>query len=242
VKRDALALTWAMAFPSVMTWIYFVLAAGGGADSSHLVVIAYTAGKVIQFVFPVIYVGLTEPRSLRPSWPGWRGLRFGLLFGLIVGGAALALYFFVLKDTKYLRDAPDKIFAKLHESGYDTLGGYIAVACFLSIFHSLLEEYYWRWFVFGWLKRYLRVWIALVLASLGFMAHHVIVLAVFFPGVQKFFTAVVPLSLGIAIGGGVWCWIYQRTGSLYASWVSHMLIDAAVMVIGYDMVAGRLGR
>ena len=28
VKRDGLALTWAMVFPSVMTWVYFVAAAG----------------------------------------------------------------------------------------------------------------------------------------------------------------------------------------------------------------------
>jgi membrane protease YdiL (CAAX protease family) len=168
-------------------------------------------------------------------------VRFGLIFGLIVGGAALGLYFGVLKDSKYLRDAPDRVFTKLREAGYDSVAGFITVACFYSIIHSLLEEYYWRWFVFGWLRRYINVWLALVLASLAFMAHHVIVLAVFFPGPQKFFTVVVPLSLGIAIGGGVWSWIYQRTGSLAAAWISHMLIDAAVMVIGFDMVADKLG-
>jgi len=240
VKRDALALTFGIVFPSVMTWVYFVAAAGQGTHPNQAVMIAYFAGKVIQFAFPAVYVGLTERQSLRPAQPGWRGLAFGLAFGLIVGGAALAIYFGVLKDTAYLQETPNKVLAKLRESGYASVGGFVAVACFYSIVHSLLEEYYWRWFVFGWLRRHLRPLAAGVLASLGFMAHHVIVLSVLFPGVRPFFMLVVPLSLGVAVGGGVWCWIYQRTGSLYAAWVSHMLIDAAVMLIGYNMVAEKL--
>jgi len=86
------------------------------------------------------------------------------------------------------------------------------------------------------------MWPALVLASLGFMAHHVIVLAVYFPGMTKFFTLALPFSLGVAIGGGVWCYVYQRSGSLLATWLSHFLIDAAIMVIGYDLVADKLGK
>ena len=73
------------------------------------------------------------------------------------------------------------------------------------------------------------------------MAHHVIVLAVLFPGIWQFFTLALPLSLCVGVGGAVWCWLYQRTGSLYAPWISHMLIDAAIMFIGYDMVADKLG-
>jgi uncharacterized protein len=63
---------------------------------------------------------------------------------------------------------------------------------------------------------------------------------VFFPGARQFFTLALPLSLGVAIGGGVWCWLYAKTGSLYAAWISHLLIDAAIMWIGYDLVADRL--
>jgi membrane protease YdiL (CAAX protease family) len=65
------------------------------------------------------------------------------------------------------------------------------------------------------------------------MAHHVVVLAVYFPG--RFFTAALPLSLGIAIGGMFWCWLYERTGSIIATWVSHFLIDGAIMIVGYDL-------
>jgi membrane protease YdiL (CAAX protease family) len=183
-----------------------------------------------------VFVGLTEWRNLRPALPSWQGMAVGMAFGLTVGLAALALYYGWLKDSSLMRQTPDKVRAKLTEMQCDSPARYLAMAAFYSVFHSLLEEYYWRWFVFGWLKRHLRAWPALVLASLGFMAHHVIVLAVYFPGVQEFFTMALPLSLGVGIGGGVWCWLYHKTGSLYAAWISHLLIDAAIMWIGYDLV------
>ncbi len=239
--RDALALTWTMVFPSVMTWVYFVAVAGdGGEGRSAAVMAAYGLGKVVQFAFPALYVGLTERAALRPALPDRRGLAFGLGFGLAVSVLAWALYLVVLKPAGLMRDTPDKILAKLREQGLDSTAGYVAMAVFYSVFHSLLEEYYWRWFVFGWLKRHLRPWPAVVLASLGFMAHHVIVLAVLFPGVKKFFTLAVPCALAVGIGGGVWCWAYHKTGSLYAAWVSHLLIDAALLGIGYELIAERL--
>ena len=73
------------------------------------------------------------------------------------------------------------------------------LAGFISILHSLLEEYYWRWFIFGELKQYVPLVMAITLSSLAFMAHHVIVLYVFLPG--EFLTAVVPFSLCIGVGG-----------------------------------------
>jgi len=46
--------------------------------------------------------------------------------------------------------------------------------------------------------------------------------------------------LGVAVDGGAWCWLYAKTGSLDAAWISHLLIDAAIMWIGYDLVVPRL--
>jgi membrane protease YdiL (CAAX protease family) len=233
--RDALALTWAMVFPSVMTWAYFV-AAPGLETAQSLTVAVYVVGKIVQFAFPAVYVACTEWHSLRPTWPSRQGVAVGLAFGLAVGLGALALYYGWLKHSSLLRDTPEKVHAKLRDMHCDSPEKFLALAAFYSVFHSLLEEYYWRWFVFGWLKRHLRVGSAVLLASLAFMAHHVIVLAVYFPGVMPFFTMALPLGLAVAIGGGVWCWLYHKTGSLYAAWISHLMIDAALMWIGWDLV------
>jgi len=50
------------------------------------------------------------------------------------------------------------------------------------------------------------------------------------------------LASCIAIGGAAWAWLYQRSGSLVGSWLSHMLVDAAIFVIGYDLVRGTFIR
>src|SRR5262249_60465007 len=108
---------------------------------------------------------------------------------------------------------------------------------FLSVAHALLEEYYWRWFVFGRLRRLLTFIPAALLSSLAFMSHHVIILAMFFPG--RFWQMAVPLSACVGMGGVVFAWLYERAGSIYAPWLCHVFIDAAVMAVGYDLVFGR---
>ena len=52
----------------------------------------------------------------------------------------------------------------------------------------------------------------------------------------RFLPAVVPFSLAIAVGGAVWCWLYERTGSLLGPWLSHLIIDAAIFVVAWDLL------
>jgi membrane protease YdiL (CAAX protease family) len=108
---------------------------------------------------------------------------------------------------------------------------YVLFAAFLSLANSAVEEYYWRWFVFGRCRRHLALAGAAILSGLAFAAHHGIVLVVMFGVI-----AGVGLTLGVAIGGVFWAWLYDRYGSLYASWISHLLVDLAVMSIGYRML------
>ena len=43
-------------------------------------------------------------------------------------------------------------------------------------------------------------------------------------------------SASIAIGGASGPFLYDRTRSIYAPWLSHALVDAAIFVIGYDII------
>ena len=43
-------------------------------------------------------------------------------------------------------------------------------------------------------------------------------------------------SVCVAVGGAMWAWLYERTGSLLGPWLSHLLVDAAIFAIGYDLV------
>ena len=124
---------------------------------------------------------------------------------------------------------------ELEGLGADTTGGFLVIAGFYSVIHSFLEEYYWRWFVYGRARHYLGPTRANLFSSLAFMAHHVVVINTFIPG-DYFWTATIPLSLCVAIGGVAWSVLYERTGSIYGAWVSHALVDVAIMICGYDLV------
>jgi len=80
--------------------------------------------------------------------------------------------------------------------------------------------------------------VAVAVSSLGFMAHHVIVLATYF-GLASPVTWI--FSLGIAAGGAFWAWLYHRSGSLLGPWLSHLLVDAAIFAAGYEIVQAMAG-
>jgi membrane protease YdiL (CAAX protease family) len=169
--------------------------------------------------------------TLRP--PHGRGVPLGLVFGALIAAATFALYFGVLRGSDLLVAASDEIIGKVQGWGIDRVWKYAALGLFYSLFHSLLEEYYWRWFVFGQLRRFTPRSRAIAISSLGFMAHHVLVLGKFFgfdnPATWLF-------SGCVAVGGAAWAWLYDRTGSLLGPWLSHLLVDAAIFTIGYDLV------
>src|SRR5262249_31517644 len=156
--RDAYALAFAMVFPTVMAWTYFVALAQSSegprrAEANPAIQAAYGLGKIVQFCFPVLYLRLSHPQSLRLGRPTWRGLRLGLGFGLLVALGILLLYRYVLTDTLISMGTRERVREKVEEFGAGTPGKFILLALFIAGAHSLLEEYYWRWFVFGGLRR-----------------------------------------------------------------------------------------
>jgi membrane protease YdiL (CAAX protease family) len=150
-----------------------------------------------------------------------------------------ALYFGMLRSSELMSAASIQIREKTSGFGIHSVWKYAALGAFYSLCHSLLEEYYWRWFVFGQLKRAAPLDSAIVISSLGFMAHHVLLLGKFF-GFASW--AAWAFSGCVAVGGAVWAWLYHRTGSLLGPWLSHLLVDAAIFAIGYDLVSDLLIR
>ncbi|MFO0981402.1 MAG: CPBP family intramembrane glutamic endopeptidase [Planctomycetota bacterium] len=228
---DRLVLAFALGFPSLLTWTYFVALAGHGTAR-----IAYAAGKLLQFALPVGWLLVGGWRASRPRLH-LHGAGAGLCFGALVAAALLVAHHGVLKHHRLLAPAPALIHGRLHDFGLDSAAGMLALAVFYSAAHSLLEEYYWRWFVFGELARRLPLAAAIALSSVGFMAHHVILIGQL---LHDFGSVTWCLSAGVAMGGAFWAWLYRRSGSLLAPWLSHALVDAALMYAGYDLAFGSL--
>ena len=227
-----LALLFALVFPTILTWVYFIALAGSDPWMQKG---AYGIGKVIQFAFPLVFVLLVRKERLQFRGLDTSGLVLAVGFGLLVGGAMLGLYFFWLKPAGFFAGpVTEEVKEKLKGFGITSLAAYAVLAVFYSLVHSLLEEYYWRWFVFGRLRNLTPLTAAVAISSVGFAAHHVLVLAKYFgwdsPATWLF-------SAGVAIGGVVWAVVYQQSKSLLGPWLSHLLVDAAIFAIGYDLMS-----
>lgn len=226
----AAALAFVLLFPTAATWVWFVALAG---DPSVQAI--YGVAKVLQFAFPVLWVVAVQRQSIRFSMPSGRGIGLGIAFGVAVVGVTVVLYLAFLKGHPLLADAPEEIGAKLADFRADTPARFLVLAAFYSLIHSFLEEYYWRWFAFGQLRRVIPVSTAVALSSVAFMSHHVIVVGMF---LKPNWLAVGFFSLCVGVGGAFWAWLYQRSDSLAAPWLSHVVIDAGLMLLGYEMVWG----
>jgi CAAX protease family protein len=235
VKRDAVALTVALTLPSVMTWYEFTVLYGASGVDKLLLQVVFVIGKVTQFFFPALYVWFTDRSHLRFSIPRERDLMLGGAVGLVVGLGALGLYWILLRDTPLMAQTGQLVLRWLEEYQLATPAGYWTMALLMITLHAFIEEYYWRWFVFRWLHRYLPLGPAIVLSGIGFMIHHVVILSVYLPGYV--WTGVVPFSVCTAVGGMIWAWLYNRGQSLYPVWLSHGLVDLALMGIGFDLVS-----
>ena len=232
-RRDLAAIVFALAFPTLMTWVYFILLT---ESSSGLQLAAKSIGMVIQFGFPVFWVVCVQKQRL--SWPRPKrdGLLIGGLFGLTIMAATFAAYFLWLKPSGAFDSAAVAVREKIVAFGINSTVKYAALSAFFVVLHSLLEEYYWRWFVFAQLRRVTTLGQAIAISGLGFMAHHLIVLSVYF-GWGTFLSLF--FSLGVAVGGVAWAWLYHRSRSLYGPWLSHCLVDAGIFAVGYEILSSQ---
>jgi uncharacterized protein len=230
----------AAVFPTLATWLYFVVLPG-----SRWMLPVYAACKVVQFGFPLFWLKprlqLRGPAAPGPSPPGplsqgrggtGTGLLVGLLSGLGIAGLLFLIWETLLAGGPLAARAAAVVSSKLAGFGIETAGGYLLLTVFYSVFHSLLEEYYWRWFVFGRVRRTIPVTMAAILSSLAFMAHHVLVVGEL---AGSYDARTWLLASTVGAGGLVWAWLYHRSGSLYGPWLSHALADAALLWIGYGL-------
>ena len=228
--RIPVSLWFALTYPFVLTVIYFVFMNGKDTSSQNTV---FSTLKLIQFSFPVVFAFLICRESI--ELPVWKkpAMKLGFAFGGLILLLALGMYYGILKGSAPYFHLKFKVLGKVDGFGLNSLWAYAAFATFYSLIHSAMEEYYWRWFVYKRLTRTIPESLAIVISSLGFMAHHCVLMVVFF-GLTS------PLaylfSFAVALGGGFWAWLYGRSGNFLAVWLSHAIVDMALFIIGFDLI------
>lgn len=219
----------ALVLPTVLTLVYFVWMAGASGPLQQMV---FGTAKLSQFLLPVLWWHLRG----RPPIARWTTSRGRLLAGLGLGLAMAAVMVaaaLVVESLGWFEAAKGVIHGKLAGVGVHTSAQFAGLALFYCLAHSLLEEYYFRWFVWGVCRERLPRVPAHLLAAVGFMGHHIVVLAFYFGGLH-------PLtwlgSLAVGVAGLVWSWLAEATDSLWPAWIAHVIADAAIFGFGYHLL------
>jgi membrane protease YdiL (CAAX protease family) len=246
--RGNLALLWlAATFPTGAALVYFVLLLDHpGAP------VAYAASKVVQFLLPAaalysVQAAARRRRALeavtprgtavgdhaRPAAAGAPMLA-GLAAGILLSTGALVTRLLLSADPA-LGDVARAVALRIASYSLTEPARYVAFAVFLSLVHSALEECYWRWFLLGGLmQRGMARTRAVLVSSLAFTAHHVVVVAGYVPGDR--WPLVVLGSAGVLVAGVVWSWLFLRFRGVRAPWISHVLVDLTVLALGWELV------
>ncbi len=220
----------ALSLPTIASLTYFVWLEG-----TAWVAPVYLLSKALQFAGPLLALGILLRAATGPQQPA-RALALGLATGLAGAAATFIAYHALFRGGAMAATATQAISVKLADFHLDARWRYVAAALLISCLHSWLEEVYWRAFVYRQLGRLTgsATW-SLVIASVGFAAHHVIVIGVYLGDAQA--ATVLIMALPVVLGGAAWCLLYRATGNrLLAPWLSHMCVDVAIMAVGYDLV------
>lgn len=218
----------ALVVPTIGALFYFVIFPNGPVGKS-----AYTLTKVFILCYPLLLLwragshGVLR-RAPGRQWPTWKSVGItGLLSGLLIASTGFILMWTPIGALVW--EAAPRVLIRAEGLGFRE--NFLLFAIFVSVFHSGLEEFYWRWFVYGQLQGKLGRWGAHLLAAGAFGGHHLIVTLQFFP-----VTLALILTACVVVGGVIWSLMYERQGTLVGCWVSHLLVDVMLMVIGYQLV------
>jgi membrane protease YdiL (CAAX protease family) len=218
----------AMILPCIASLFYFVL-----FSEKLFAQLLYGGTKLFTVLWPALaaFVILRNPFPVKSvDWrKHFKSLPLGMLSGTVIVAAMFALMQTPLGHIA--RASADNIRHKL--AGLGILEHYWLFGLFLAVVHSLVEEYYWRWFVFGRLRNLVPIFWAHILAGAAFASHHVVVTSQFFGFGWGFF-----VGAAVAAGGIIWSVMYSRQRTLAGPWLSHMIVDLGIEAIGHSILFG----
>ena len=191
--------------------------------------ITYPLFKVLMVAGPIlVWWWLGYKRSEIKEAIGLKrsNMLTGLGLGVLMAGVITGGYYLVLRDVI----EPGPMLVKVKSLGL--LKYYWVMAVFISLIHSLFEEYYWRGFILsglaGWISK---TWILVLISGGLFGIHHVFAMLELFPLIW-----VALCVAGTVAAGVIWSWMRVRGKSIWDCYISHVLADLAVMWIGYDLI------
>ena len=152
------------------------------------------------------------------------GLALGL--GIAVYGVILGAYFLLAPVFDF-----SPIAALLSENAGVDRGNFLFVSLYISFVNSLLEEFFFRGFLFLNLRRKTGRLAAYLFSAVLFAAYHAAMM------IGWFSPALYVLAMaGLTAGGAIFNALNERQGTVYTSWLVHMFANFAINTVGFILL------
>jgi len=191
-ERAWLALALLVPAPSIGVVLAMVLDSTQGTGVGQA---AWAFSKAWILLFPLVWMVLVERWRPARSRIDWRSLLTGFASGAAIMLAILCGYWLIGRDIVDVR----QVRAMAETNNFLEPWKFLALAAYLSIVNSLLEEYVWRWFVQRQCAAIVGGPLSVAASALLFTIHHVIALKA-----QMAWSATMLGSLGVFVGGLIW--------------------------------------
>ena len=184
--------------------------------------------KIILFlILPLVFTAIDKNIFLKDYFKikDRKQLIRSVFLGIGVYVIILGAYF-ILKDFINL----DNIKERLLESISVDKNNFVIIAIYISFMNSLLEEFFFRGFIFLGLKKLEKRIYAHIISALAFAIYHVAIMFNWFNW-QLFIVAI----LGLFIGGILFNYLNEENQNIYSSWLVHMFANFAINTVGFIM-------
>ncbi|MDB9527090.1 type II CAAX endopeptidase family protein [Oscillatoria sp. CS-180] len=190
--------------------------------------VVFVATRVWILMLPLLWHWRVDRERISLALPSQTELISGTLLGLVMFAVILGSYFGIGQT---IID-PEIVRARVQAIGLLRPSFYLGFAVYFTFVNALVEEYVWRWFAYRQCERLVSGWKAVVLAAACFTLHHIFALAGFTG--SGWITAIG--SFGVFLAGAVWSWCYLAYHSLWAVYISHLLADLAIALVGWHLL------
>ena len=152
-----------------------------------------------------------------------KGFGIALILGAGIYGVILGGYFLLSNFVDF-----SGIAGKLSQNAGVDRSNFLFVSLYISFVNSLLEEFFFRGFLFLNLKNLSSRRFAYGFSALAFSLYHTaMMLGWFHPALFVLVLA------GLAVGGGLFNYLNEKLGSIYVSWLVHMFANFAINTVGF---------
>ncbi|HEY8435965.1 MAG TPA: type II CAAX endopeptidase family protein [Haloplasmataceae bacterium] len=179
--------------------------------------------KWLLFIgIPLSYMKFKRSRFKRPNLkPEPKKVLMALGLGVIV-------YFLIIGSYFLFRNWFDfsNIAHALAGEGIHTKN-FLYVALYISFINSLLEEFFFRVFVYYYMRQWATKWQAMFFSATVFSLYHIAIM-------NSWFTPIlfILLIFSLFVAGLMFLWINDKTESFYSSWIIHMFANFSINTIG----------